>query len=91
MNFKMMGRFLSQIIAIEGVFLLPALAISLGYGEWDAVRGFLYTLAIMLVLGGGMFLLCRKAGRLFGAREGFVCVSFQPEIAMEYSIRIYVR
>ena len=76
MNFKMMGRFLSQIIAIEGVFLLPALAISLGYGEWNAVRGFMYTLVIMLVLGGGMFLLCRKAGRLFGAREGFVCVSF---------------
>ena len=76
MNFKMMGRFLSQIIAIEGVFLLPALAISLGYREWDAVRGFLYTLAIILVLSGIMFLLCRKAGRLFGAREGFVCVSF---------------
>ena len=27
MNFKMMGRFLAQIIAIEGVFLLPALTI----------------------------------------------------------------
>ena len=76
MNYKMMGRFLSQIIAIEGVFMLPALAISLGYGEWNAVKGFLYTLGIMLVLGGGMYLLCRKAGRLFGAREGLVCVSF---------------
>ena len=26
MNYKMMGRFLSQIIAIEAVFMLPALA-----------------------------------------------------------------
>ena len=76
MNFKMMGRFLAQIIAIEGVFMLPALGISLGYGEWNAVRGFLYTLAIMLVLGGAVFLICRKAGRLFGVREGMVCVSF---------------
>ena len=76
MNFKMMGRFLAQIISIEGVFMLPALAISLGYGEWHAVKGFCLTLAIMLVLGGALFLLCRKAGRLFGAREGFVCVSF---------------
>ena len=76
MNFKMMGRFLAQIIAIEAAFLLPALGISLGYGEQAAVRGFLYTLAIMVVLGGILYLLCRKAGRLFGAREGFVCVSF---------------
>ena len=76
MNFKMIGRFLAQIIGIEGAFLLPALCISIGYGEWNAVRGFLYTLAIMVLLGGGLFLLCRKAGRLFGAREGFVCVSF---------------
>ena len=76
MNFKMMGRFMAQIIAIEGVFLLPALGISLGYGEWNAVLGFCVTLAVILVLGGTLFLLCRKAGRLFGAREGFVCVSF---------------
>ncbi len=76
MNVKMIGRFLAQIISLEGVFLLPALAISLGSGEWDAVRGFLYTLAIMVIVAGGMFLFCRKAGRLFGAREGFVCVSF---------------
>ena len=76
MNFKMMGRFLAQIIAIEGVFMLPALGISLGYGEWSAVKGFAIALAVMLVLSGVLFLLCRKAGRLFGAREGFVCVSF---------------
>ena len=76
MNFKMIGRFLSQIIGIEAAFLLPALFISIGYGEWNAVRGFLYALAIMVALGGALFLICRKAGRLFGAREGFVCVSF---------------
>ena len=76
MNYKMMGRFLAQIIAIEGVFMIPALGISLGYGEWNAVKGFGLTMCIMLVLGSLLFLLCRKAGRLFGAREGFVCVSF---------------
>ncbi len=72
---KMMGRFIAQIVAIEAVFMLPALAISLGYGEWPAVQAFAVTVAIMLALAGGLFLLCRKAGRLFGAREGLVCVA----------------
>ncbi len=76
MNYKMMGRFIARMIAMEGVFLLPALAISLFGSEWDAVRGFLYTLAIMVLLAGVLFLLCRKSGRLFGAREGLVCVGF---------------
>ena len=74
MNVKMMGKFISQIIAIEGVFMLPALIISLCCGEAAAVKGFLWTLAIMLVLAGFLHLSCRKAGKLFGAREGLVCV-----------------
>ena len=76
MNMKMMGRFLAQIIAIEAVFMLPALGISLGYGEWNAVRGFAYALAITVVLSSVLFALCRKADKLFGAREGMVCVGF---------------
>ena len=74
MNYKMMGRFIARIILIEMVFLLPALFISLGYRETDAIRGFLYALVIMGGLCGLLFLICRKAGRLFGAREGLVCV-----------------
>ena len=33
MNYKMMGRFLSLILAIEGIFMTPALLISLFLGE----------------------------------------------------------
>ena len=76
MNFKMTGRFLSQIIAIEAVFLLPAMMISAGYGEWSAVKGFAITLGIMLAVAGVLFALCRRAGSLFGARDGLVCVGF---------------
>ena len=74
MNYKMIGRFIGLIVAIEAVFLLPALGISIGFGEADAIRGFLWTFAIMGALGGLLFGTCRKAGRLFGAREGMVCV-----------------
>ena len=76
MNLKMMGKFISQIVAIEAVFMLPALAISWYSGERAAVSGFLWTLAIMLLVAGSLYLICRKAGRLFGAREGLVCVGF---------------
>ena len=76
MNVKMMGRFISQIIAIEAVFMIPALVISLFCGETAAVHGFLLTLGIMTLVAGLLYLLCRRAGKLFGAREGLVCVGF---------------
>ena len=74
MNFKMTGRLMAQILTIESLFMLPALFISLYHGETGAVRGFLYTLALMIVLEGLLFLLCRKASGGFYAKEGLVCV-----------------
>jgi len=76
MNVKMMGKFISQIIAIEAVFMVPALLISLFCGETAAVNGFLLTLGLMILLACTLYLCCRKAGRIFGAREGLVCVGF---------------
>ena len=78
MNVKMMGKFISQIIAIEAVFMIPALLISLFCGETAAVNGFLLTLGIMTLVAGLLYLFCRRAGKLFGAREGLVCVGFMP-------------
>ena len=75
MNGKMMGRFIAQIIAIEAAFMVPALAISLGYGEWPAVKAFAITIGAVLALAGVLYVICRRAGKLFGAREGLVCVA----------------
>ena len=36
MNYKMMGRFMAQILAIEGIFMIPALIISLCDGAQGA-------------------------------------------------------
>ena len=74
MNYKMMGRFLAQILAIEGVFMVPALGISLYCGDGAAVSGFLYTLGITIGLVVILTLLCRGAPSAFHAREGLVCV-----------------
>jgi len=74
MNYRMMGKFLSQIMALEAVFLIPALAIGLYCGETAAVKGILYTVAIIAAVAGLMYLICRGAGRRFGARDGLACV-----------------
>ena len=74
MNYKMMGRFLAQILAIEGVFMFPALGISLYCGDAMAVRGFLYALAAIIALVLVLSLICRGAPSAFHAREGLVCV-----------------
>ena len=75
MNYKMMGRFIGQIVAVEAAFLIPALLISLGYREPASVNAFLLTVVIMAAVAGGLLWLCRGAGNIFGAREGLVCVS----------------
>ena len=74
MNYKMMGRFIAQILAIEGVLMLPALGISLYCGDSMAVRGFVLTLLIASALAGILFLVCKGAPSIFRAREGLVCV-----------------
>ena len=74
MNYKMIGRFLAQILGIEALFMIPALIISICSGETAATLGFVYTLTILLPLTGLLFLLCRGAPNAFQAREGMVCV-----------------
>ena len=74
MNYKMMGRFIGQIISLEAVLMIPALLISVFYGESHTVQAFLLTIAIAIVIGALLLLVCRKAGRIFGARDGLSCV-----------------
>ena len=74
MNFKMMGRFIAQILTIEGLFIIPALLISLFRGESSAVTGFLWTYLLIIIAAALLFLLCRKAPSAFYAKEGLVCV-----------------
>ena len=74
MNYKMMGRFLYQILFIEGLFMIPALCISLYHSDAMAIKGFAYTLLIIISLGAVLYGLCRKAPSAFYAKEGLVCV-----------------
>ena len=74
MNYKMIGRFMAQILSVESLFMLPALIISLCLGEDMAVRGFIMTLVISVPLELLLFLICRGAPSGLNAKEGLVCV-----------------
>lgn len=74
MNFKMMGRFLSQILLVEALFLLPPLLVSVVDAEHRAAIAFVQTILITVAAAGVLWLFCRKAAGGFRAREGLVCV-----------------
>ena len=76
MNYKMMGRFMAQILSIEGVFMIPALIISLCYGENGSAKAFGWTMLLILVICMTLYLICRGAPSAFYAKEGLVCVGF---------------
>ena len=76
MNFKIIGRFIAQILTIEGVFMIPALLISLFHGEQNAIYGFLIAIVAIAVAALLLFAICRKAPKALDAREGMVCVGF---------------
>mgnify|MGYP002517354260 CR=1 FL=1 len=74
MNYKMMGRFLAQILGIEAALMVPALGVSLYCGESAAVNGFLISVAVAAAVSAVLFRLCRGAPSAFYAKEGLVCV-----------------
>lgn len=74
MNYKMMGKFISRILLVEAVFMVPALLISVFNKETKSVVGFVLGIVIILALAGILMLLCGNSPRGFYAREGLVCV-----------------
>ena len=73
MNYKMMGRFIAQILAIEAAFMIPALLISAFGGEKAAAMGFLYSMMVIVAVAALLWLLCRGAKKGFYAKEGLTC------------------
>jgi len=74
MNYKMMGRFIGQILMVEAVFMIPAMFISLGYGEYPAMWSFLISIAACSLISAVLHFLCKGAPSAFYAKEGLVCV-----------------
>ena len=75
MNYRMMGRFIAQILFLEGLFMLPAMFISLACGESNAAKAFALTILLLLVISGLLRISCRGAKSNFYATDGMVCVA----------------
>ena len=69
MNYKMTGRFIGQIVALEAVFMIPALVIAAICREAAAFQGFLAAIGAILLFSGILLLICRGAhGFVVGQR-----------------------
>ena len=74
MNYKMMGRFIAQILSVEGAFMVPALIMALCLGETMAFRGFLVAVVAIFATVLVLWHICKGAPSAFFAKEGLVCV-----------------
>lgn len=75
MNYKKIDRFLSGIMILEAVFMIPALLICLYDNDVHVALCFLAAIAIAVLFTGILRLLGKRPQKGFHSREGLVCVS----------------
>ncbi len=74
MNYKSLGHFTALILLVEAALMLPALILSLVFGEPRATEAYLYTLLIILLISGLLLLLSRgEKADDFYEKEGLAC------------------
>ena len=76
MNYKMNGKYISEILFIEALVMIPALCISTFEKNAKAIASFTATITIILATVLILHLLCHNARHMMYAREGLVCVGF---------------
>ncbi|RHR73680.1 TrkH family potassium uptake protein [Eubacterium sp. AF15-50] len=74
MNYKVMGRFISKILAVEAVFMTPAMLICVFDKEYKAFISFVLSILIIMAVSALLFVLGRKAKQRFFVKEGLACV-----------------
>ena len=74
MNRRAISIYIGYLLCVEGVFMLPALAIALYNNERSSVKGFAVAIVILLVLATLLINQKRSSAGIY-AREGFVTVA----------------
>ncbi len=70
-NFRIIARAFSQVLIIEGLFMLVSAAVSFIYKEHTA-NSFLYSALITIVTGMLVFTPLRNEEKVYGSREGYI-------------------
>ncbi len=70
-NLRVIARVFSQILIVEGIFMLISGAVSWVYKEHEAYS-FLYSALITLITGILVFTPLRNTEKLYGTREGYI-------------------
>ena len=73
-NFRIIARVFSQVLIIEGIFLLISAGVSVIYRE-SAAGPFLYSSIITLITGVLVFTPLRNEEKVYGTREGYVILT----------------
>jgi len=74
MNYKVMGWFVSRILAIEAAAMVPSLILSIVDKQPQAILGFLTAIVAILTVFIVLSLTCHSAKGSFYAKDGLVCV-----------------
>ena len=75
MNYRKINKFLSEILILVAITMLPSIFISLFDGETKIALSFLYSILIAAVLAVILKFISRKQSGGFHSREALVCVS----------------
>lgn len=75
MNYRKINKFLSEILILVAIAMLPSTFICLFDGETKVALSFLYSILIAVVLSVMLKFISRKQSGGFHSREGLVCVS----------------
>ena len=70
----MILRFISKILMMESIFMIPAYLLSVGYKEDAASKAFLITILFTIVISAVLYMLTKGPKQKFYAKEGLVCV-----------------
>jgi len=74
MNIQLLMRLVGSILLVEGAAMVPSLAVSLLFGDGDALA-FVFTILLLLAIGLPLRLLCKPEQTNLRAREGFLAVA----------------